>query len=132
MDVIYWAKQVEQLGAGEIMLTSVDYEGIGEGFNIELLKKVANAVSIPVIAHGGAGKLEDISNAIKNGADAVALSSMLHYEYLSNIAVKDRYIPEKGNVDFLLSGLGYTKITKTKISEIKNHLVNNNIPCRNK
>jgi cyclase len=76
-----WAKEVEDRGAGEILLTSIDQEGTWKGFDIELTRHVAEAVSIPVIAHGGAGKVEDIGLVVKQGkASAVALGSMVVYQ----------------------------------------------------
>ncbi len=78
---IEWAKEVQDRGAGEILLTSIDREGTWDGFDIELLKKVTNAVSIPVIAHGGAGSIADIGDAVhQGGASAVALGSMVVYQ----------------------------------------------------
>ncbi|MCG6533117.1 MAG: AglZ/HisF2 family acetamidino modification protein [Syntrophales bacterium LBB04] len=76
-----WAKEVQQRGAGEILLTSIDREGTWGGFDIELIRHVTDAVSIPVIAHGGAGSLQHIGEAIKIGhASAVALGSMVVYQ----------------------------------------------------
>ena len=80
-DVTDWAKKGEELGAGEIILTSVDREGTSKGFDVDLIKSVTDVVSIPVIASGGMGKLEDINFAIKDGnADAVAMATILHYD----------------------------------------------------
>jgi len=81
LDVIEWAQKGEELGAGEIMLTSVDKEGTAKGFDVELVKAVTDVVSIPVIASGGMGKLEDIEDVVKSGhADAVAMAHALHYD----------------------------------------------------
>lgn len=81
MDPVEWAIQCESSGAGEILLTSVDREGTWSGFDVELVKKVANAVSIPVIAHGGAGTIDHISEVVGQGnASAVALGSMVVYQ----------------------------------------------------
>ena len=80
-DPVTWAKKVEEMGAGEILLTSIDHEGTWNGFDIELVKSVADAVSIPVIAHGGAGTIEHIQNVIKEShASAVALGSMVVFQ----------------------------------------------------
>ena len=79
VDVIEWAKRGEKLGAGEILLTSVDKEGFQKGMDIELIKAVAETVSIPVIASGGTGTAADIVAAAKAGASAVAVASILHY-----------------------------------------------------
>ncbi len=80
-DPVEWAKKIEKLGAGEILLTSIDREGTWKGFDLELIESVTNAVSIPVIAHGGAGKIRDIELALdKSGASAVALGSMVIFQ----------------------------------------------------
>ena len=80
LDVIEWAKKCEQKGAGEILLTSVDREGTRKGFDIELIKAVTSAISLPVIASGGMGKLDDaLLASIEGGADAVAAADILHY-----------------------------------------------------
>lgn len=80
-DPVQWALELEELGAGEIILTSIDKEGTWSGFDIEMIKKVTDAVSIPVIAHGGAGKLKHIIEVVKEGrASAVGLGSMVVYQ----------------------------------------------------
>src|SRR5262249_12056709 len=79
--LIEWVKEVERLGAGEILLTSIDKEGTWKGFDIDLVKQVSEAATVPVIAHGGAGSIEDIQKAVKTGkASAVALGSMVVYQ----------------------------------------------------
>ena len=78
---VEWAKEIEDLGAGEILLTSIDREGTWKGFDIELTRQVADIVSIPAIAHGGAGTVGHIGDVVKNGhASAVALGSMVVYQ----------------------------------------------------
>lgn len=80
-DPVSWAKELESLGAGEILLTSIDREGTWEGFDLELVKSVTEAVNIPVIAHGGAGTIEHIGAVVKQaGASAVALGSMVVFQ----------------------------------------------------
>lgn len=80
LDVLQWAQRGVELGAGEILLTSVDREGTREGFDIELVAAVSGAVSVPVIASGGMGKLEDVVTVVRHGAaDAVAVADALHY-----------------------------------------------------
>lgn len=83
LDVVTWARRGVALGAGEILLTSVDREGLGRGMEDELIRQVADAVPVPVIAAGGAGSAGDIAAAVKAGAAAVALSSLLHYRRMS-------------------------------------------------
>lgn len=130
VEVISWAKKVEELGAGEIVITSVDREGTGTGFDIELTRLVTNAVSIPVIAHGGAGKLEHIKRVIIDGqADAVTIASMIHYDFIKERAITGDY-QEEGNIEFLKSGKGFAKVTPTNINNIKSYLHKNGIECR--
>ena len=83
LDVIDWVRRAEKLGAGEIMLTSVDQEGTRKGFDIPLVRAVAATVSIPVIASGGMGKMADMVEVVADGhADAVAMADVLHYKRL--------------------------------------------------
>ena len=81
LDVIDWVRKAEQLGAGEILLTSVDQEGTRKGFDVDLVRAVASVVSIPVIASGGMGSVEHLIQIVgKGGADAVAMADCLHYK----------------------------------------------------
>lgn len=94
IDVIYWAKEVEKRGAGEILLTSMDEDGQKNGYDIELTSTVASVVNIPVIASGGAGKLEDFKEALTKGkAEAVLAASLFHFNELSITEVK-KYLNE--------------------------------------
>ncbi len=80
-DPVQWAMEVERRGAGEILLTSIDREGSWQGFDLELVRRVADSVSIPVIAHGGAGTVQDIGKVVKQAhASAVALGSMVVFQ----------------------------------------------------
>ena len=81
LDPVAWAKELESRGAGEILLTAIDREGTWSGFDLELVNSVADAVSIPVIAHGGAGTLAHIGEVVRQaGASAVALGSMVVFQ----------------------------------------------------
>jgi cyclase len=82
LDAIEWVKKGVSLGAGEVLLTSVDREGTREGFEIDLVKAVTSAVCVPVIASGGMGKPEDLLPVVNEGhADAVAMADILHYKH---------------------------------------------------
>jgi imidazole glycerol-phosphate synthase subunit HisF len=86
-----WAKKIEQSGAGEIFLNSIDKDGMMEGYDIDLIKTIQSVVSIPVIACGGAGKVQDIIDAVKiSKADAVSLASMFHYSGHTSNSIKER------------------------------------------
>lgn len=96
LDAIEWAQQVEALGAGEILLNSIDRDGTRQGYDLELIRKVSERVKIPVIASGGAGNLEQIFQAIVAGkADAVLLASTLHYGEITIPEIK-KYLKRKG------------------------------------
>jgi len=100
LDVLEWAKKVENLGAGEILLTSMDKDGTKDGYDLELTRAVSEAVNIPLIASGGAGNLEHLFQALTEGkADAALAASIFHYgeysiketkEYLKNKGVRIR------------------------------------------
>ncbi|MBA2930506.1 imidazole glycerol phosphate synthase subunit HisF [Pseudomonas sivasensis] len=83
IDVVDWAKQAAALGAGEILLTSVDREGTRKGFDLALVQAVTDSVNIPVIASGGMGKAQDAVEVVRMGADAVAMADILHYKRAS-------------------------------------------------
>lgn len=84
LDVIAWAKRGVELGAGEILLTSIDQEGTRKGFAIDLIRAVSEAVNVPVIASGGMGDVDHFVDVVKNGkADAVAFADVLHYGRMS-------------------------------------------------
>ena len=78
IDVTDWIQEAEALGAGEILLTSIDQEGTAKGYDFELIKTVSNLVKVPIIASGGYGKPEDINMAVSAGADALAFADILH------------------------------------------------------
>ena len=96
IDAVEWAMQVEKLGAGEILLTSMDCDGTKQGYDLELTRTISENVSIPVIASGGAGTKEHFYDALTEGkADAALAASLFHYKELE---IKDlkQYLSEKG------------------------------------
>ena len=96
MEITSWAKRVEELGAGEILLTSKDADGTKEGYDLEMTKAVAEAVAVPVTASGGAGKLEHLYQAVTIGkASAVLAASVFHFGEIS-IPQAKKYLKEKG------------------------------------
>ena len=124
---IDWAQKVQDYGAGEIILTSVNNEGLKKGFDLELISKVSEKVNIPVIAHGGAGSFEDIYKVIKyTNISGVGLASILHYEALNYFT---KLKPKVGNISFLKS---FNKVKKKRnlISEIKNYLKSKKVKVR--
>jgi cyclase len=131
VDVISWVKEAENRGAGEILLTSIDQEGTGNGFDYKLIKIVSDIVKIPIIAHGGAANETHIAEAINSsGADAVAVASMLHYAALNrNGGLVGKY-DEEGNTEFLKKSSSFKMFGEENLSEIKNSLNKRNIPLR--
>ncbi len=96
IELVGWARRVEELGAGEILLTSKDADGTREGYDIEMTKAVAEAVSIPVVASGGAGKLEHLYEAVtEGGASAVLAASVFHFGEVSIPQAKE-YLARRG------------------------------------
>ncbi len=96
LDALEWAKMAVGLGAGEILLTSMDYDGTRDGYDLELTKAIVEAVKVPVIASGGAGRLEHFYDVLtESGADAALAASIFHYQEYSIRQVKE-YLKEKG------------------------------------
>ena len=95
LDAVEWAKKAVELGAGEILLTSIDRDGTKLGYDTELIMHVAQTVDVPVIASGGAGALEHFYEAVKAGADAVLAASLFHFRQITIRQVK-QYLRERG------------------------------------
>lgn len=99
IDAIQWAKKVEKLGAGEILLTSMDRDGTKKGFDLELTKKISSAVGIPVIASGGIGKIDHfVDGVVKGGASALLAASVFHFGEFGISEVKKHLISKGINV----------------------------------
>ena len=130
-DPVDWAKEIEERGAGEILLTCIQSEGSGEGYNIELVKKVSDAVNIRVIPNGGAGCLEHILELFKRtNVDAASLSSMLHYSLLYKYKNFNAY-EEEGSKAFLeKKDYKFKNFQDFFIDDIKKNLKKSNINIR--
>ncbi|MEX2224643.1 MAG: imidazole glycerol phosphate synthase subunit HisF [Candidatus Rokuibacteriota bacterium] len=95
-DAVEWAREADRLGAGEILLTSMDRDGTGDGYDLALTRAVADAVSVPVIASGGAGRLEHLREGVVEGrADAALVASLFHFGR-HTVAEAKRYLDERG------------------------------------
>jgi len=129
IDAFEWAKKVDELGAGEIVITSVDKEGTGQGFDLDLISEISSLISIPVIAHGGAGTNQHVIDLIKeNTADAVMLSSLFHYQFIKE---NDANVSsEEGNVEFLKQKRNFHTFEPCTVKDLKKSLVENKIECR--
>ena len=98
LEAVEWARRAVELGAGEIVLNSIDADGTKEGFDLEITRRVSEAVTVPVVASGGAGKLEHMADVLlKAKADAVLAASIFHYGEYTVGDVK-RFLTERGIV----------------------------------
>lgn len=136
-DAIEWAEEAAGLGAGEILATSVDNEGTGRGFDLELTRLISERVGVPVIASGGAGCAEHVRDVVLIGkADAVCIASILHYGCLE--AMESVAYAEEGNTDFLKRKIPVSSrsahnrrgIQPIRLAELKQSLVDWGIEVR--
>lgn len=131
VEVLSWAQRATELGAGELLVTSIDREGTGQGFDLALTRRIAEAVPIPVIAHGGAGKATDVHDVIVEGkADAVSMASMLHYHGLQQLKSHTKNCFDEGNTEFLRRGTSFSKIQPMAVTALKLFLAQHGIECR--
>jgi cyclase len=128
IEVVEWARKMEASGAGELIITSVDREGTGEGYDIELINRIARNVSIPVIAHGGGGSKNHIKEVLHSEADAVALASLLHYDFINKNHTSGSAI--EGNTEFLNKKRAFHSFEPLSLSELKRQLNNEGIISR--
>jgi imidazole glycerol-phosphate synthase subunit HisF len=131
VDAFQWALRATELGAGELVVTSIDREGTGRGFDLELSRKIAESVPIPVIASGGAGSAAHVAEVIVEGkADAVAIASLVHYHFVRECRYSAKDFQEEGNIEFLRRGASISRIEPASLAEIKGHLTQCGIECR--
>jgi len=128
LDAVQWAQQAVELGAGEILLTSIDREGTGKGYDLELTRAIARLVPVPVVAAGGAGKMAHVAEVVAKGeADAVCVASLLHYGYVRE---RGAVTADDGNVEYLKSGRVFSMIEPATLPQLKAHLRQSGINCR--
>ena len=123
-----WVKKVQDYGAGEIILTSIDNDGTGKGYDLKTIKKLSKIIEIPIIPSGGAGKLSDISNVLKvKDVNSFSIASMLHYHYVDYENLSGQKAPFA-----VISDLNIKKqsIFTYSVDKIKNYLKNKNIHIR--
>jgi imidazole glycerol-phosphate synthase subunit HisF len=132
LEVSDWAKKVEDLGAGEIVITSVDRDGTGEGFDRDLIHLVSDQVKIPVIAHGGSSTAEEAAEMARDThVDAICVASSFHYQLLEGGKIcRDFQNEAEGNTRFLNSGSGFRKEKVFDIASLKDAMDAQGVPCR--
>ena len=130
VEVTDWVRKVQELGAGEIIITSVDKEGTGKGLDEELISKVSKESSVPLIVHGGIGSKNHVKNILEYpSVDAVSAASIFHYDYVTNNKNK-KTVGTEGNTEFLLSGRNVKNIETISLNDLKEFLVQNNVNVR--
>lgn len=130
LEACEWAVRAVELGAGELLVTSIDREGTGEGLDLDLTRRIAEAVPVPVIACGGTGTMEHVASVVTKGkADAVCLASILHYHVVNAMPACEDFSTE-GNVEYLKSQRGFSAIETSTIPAIKAFLSERGIPTR--
>lgn len=130
LNILDWAKEIEQNGAGEIIITSVNREGTGEGFDLDLISEISDIVNLPIVAHGGAGKKEDILMLLKeNKVNAISAASIFHYNYIQEEGYNYNNSDE-GNTDFLSDIRINKNLSPLNIKDLKQYLKTNNINIR--
>lgn len=130
LGAIDWAVRATELGAGELLVTAIHQEGTGKGFDLDLTRRIAEAVPIPVIAAGGAGTIEDVARVIVDGrADAVCLASMLHFNAIK-VHRLDRGFEHAGSFAYLKSSRGVAGIADASLIDIKTGLHAYGVRCR--
>jgi imidazole glycerol-phosphate synthase subunit HisF len=131
VNVFDWAKQAESLGAGELMVTSINQEGTGNGFDLKLTRQISESVDIPVIACGGAGNCDDVYEVLHTGqAHAASIASILHYDFITRSASHKEDYSGEGNIEFLKSKRSFTKISETTLETLKRFLIQKGVDCR--
>lgn len=129
VDVFEWAQKVAEFGAGEIVITSVDKEGTGQGYDLDLISRITKLVGIPVIAHGGAGKQDHVVDVLKGGnISSAMISSLFHYHFIKEN--ESQVSSLEGNVEFLNQKRSFHTFEPCSIEDVKSKLKSNQIDCR--
>lgn len=132
-DVLEWAREAVERGAGELLVTSIDRDGTGKGYDVGLVREISESVPVPVIASGGAGKLGDFVDVARQGrADAVCAASVFHYNRLSALESDERY-KDEGNTEFVRQARGavaFRKVEPADVVSVKDAFTSAGISCR--
>ncbi|MGB0683099.1 MAG: imidazole glycerol phosphate synthase subunit HisF [Magnetovibrionaceae bacterium] len=130
-DAFAWAEEAVSRGAGELLVQSIDRDGTGQGFDLELTKRISSTVTVPVIAAGGAGSVDHVAEVVTGGAaDAVSLSSLLHYHLIQTLPVDSDAFSDEGNINFLKTGRQINRLAPAGLVATKQTLLDAGIPVR--
>lgn len=131
VDAVEWAQRAEALGAGELLVTSIDREGTGTGFDLGLTRQIADLVSIPVIACGGAGRSAHVCEVIQEArVDAVCVASLLHYHAGQRTSPSGAAYAAEGNIRYLTERRDFSVVEPCTLVELKAALAAAGIACR--
>ena len=129
LDAIEWAVKAAELGAGELLVTSIEREGTGRGYDLALIRAIADRVEVPVVACGGAGKPSDVVDVIEAGASAASLASLLHYEFIQHYRVNPGEVASDINLQHL-NQPGFAKVQATSLTDLKEYLTERGFESR--
>lgn len=128
VEAVGWARQAVEQGAGEIMVTSIDREGTGRGYDVDLVRCMAEAVPVPVVACGGAGTPDHVRDVVMDGlADGAAVASMLHYRYLRDHVNE---VPAGSATHLYMSTRTSSRVAPATVAEIKEHVAGGGLMLR--
>jgi len=131
IDVFDWIIKIQNLGAGEVILTSIERDGTARGFDLDFINSIKDKINIPVIINGGAGTIDDIKEIYNiKCVDGLALGSILHYSFVKTQSFSVEQYQKEGNVDFIKNNLRYNKFGKESIESIKSYLIKEGFECR--
>ena len=119
LNAVDWAKRVAALGAGELVVTSIDREGTGKGYDVKLVEQIATGVSVPVVACGGAGSVQDVADVLRTGATAASMASLIHYNLMRHQDPTEdgEFAPEINLAH--LARPGFSRIQDASLHEMK-------------
>jgi cyclase len=129
LDALDWAVRAAELGAGELLVTSIEKEGTGRGYDLELTRAIAERVEVPVVACGGAGNPTHVFDAIECGASAVALASMLHYDFISHYEANPSDFAADINLQHLKQP-GFARVKAINLADLKEFLAERGVASR--
>ncbi|MCP5372627.1 MAG: imidazole glycerol phosphate synthase subunit HisF [Hyphomicrobiales bacterium] len=131
VDAFEWADRAVDLGAGELLVTAIDRDGTGTGFDLDLTRRIADAAPVPVIAGGGAGTMDQVARVIaESHADAVSLASILHYHLAATLPHDGDAFEGEGNIEFLRKGGASGRVTACALEALKADLVGRGVDVR--
>lgn len=130
IDALEWAARCQELGAGEILINSIDRDGTGNGFDLQLVKLALEVIEVPMIVGGGAGNLAHFYEIAHLNIGAIAASSIFHYRVARQLFEQDVVSPTEGNISFISGTSQVRNISPLTIGEVKQHLHSKTVPVR--